>query len=441
MLVMKFGGTSVADAQRIRAVAGIVRSRLNQRPLVVVSAMAGVTDELVRLCDRAVSGKNDAGRLVERHFAVARELGLAPAVVQNDLLELDRTLGRVRRLGRTSARNRDLILSFGERLSSRLVAGCLVNMGIPARPVMSYEAGMVTDDEFGNAEPLPEARRHLGRVLRKVKGVGVITGFLGRNRAGSITTLGRGGSDFTASLVGSALGASEVEIWTDVSGVMSADPRVVPEAHTIRRLSFAEGAELAYFGAKVLHHKTLFPAMAADIPVRVLNTCDPDDPGTVVTRKARGSTGAVKAIACKKGISVVNVVSTRMLLAHGFLARLFKVFADHSIVVDVLSTSEVSVSLTVDRTERLADTVRDLARFAEVRVTGGRALISVVGDGLAHRPGLAGRVFSALGKKGVNVEMISQGASRNNLSLVVNDNEADRCVRSLHREIFGRRRR
>ena len=349
-------------------------------------------------------------------------------------------LRRVRRSRRVSARDRDLVLSFGERLSSALVAGFLARAGIAARPVMSYRAGMVTDDCFGAAEPLPEARRRLRYTLQAARGVSVVTGFLGRTRTDEITTLGRGGSDFTASFIGAALKVREIEIWTDVPGVMSADPRIVPEAHTIRHLSFAEGAELAYFGAKVLHPKTLLPAISLDIPVRVLNTDDPASPGTVVTRQANKSEEVVKAIACKKGISVVNVVSTRMLLAHGFLSRLFKVFADHRIVVDVLSTSEVSVSLTVDRDERLQDAVNELARFSEVQVQAKRALISVVGEGLARRTGLAGRVFSALGDEGVNVEMISQGASKTNLSLVARNSEADRCVRRLHREFFGKNR-
>lgn len=441
MIVMKFGGTSVGDARRIRAVSEIVRSRLSKRPVVVVSAMAGVTDALIGLYQEALRGRGNAEALRERHLLVLRELGLPRDVLQSDLQELNETLRAIHRERIVQANDRDLVLSFGERLSSKLVSGSLIREGIPSVPVMSYEAGLVTDESFGSAEPKLLALRNLKRTLGKMSAVPVVTGFLGRTRKGEITTLGRGGSDFTAALVGAALGAEEVQIWTDVNGVLSADPKVVPEAHTIRHLSFAEAAELAYFGAKVLHPKTLLPAMQKDIPVRVLNTHQPEHPGTVVTRMARTSDEIVKAIACKQGIIVVNVVSTRMLLAHGFLANLFQVFKKHRIAVDLLATSEVSVSLTVDREEHLKEAVGDLEHFSEVQVKKGRALICVVGEGLAHYSGLAGKVFSALGKEKINVEMISQGASKINLSFVVKGDEAELGVRRLHWELFGRRRR
>jgi aspartate kinase len=438
MIVMKFGGTSVGDAKKIRLVAEIVRSSLPKSPVVVVSAMSGVTDQLIGLYNQAVFGKATGQRLFEKHLLAEKQLGLPQSTLHSDLQSLDKTLREIRLKRIPRAKDRDLILSFGERLSSRLVSGCLSQQGIPSVPVMSYEAGLVTDDSFGNAEPKPKALRNLKKALEKVPAVPVVTGFLGRTEKGEITTLGRGGSDFTAALVGAALDAAEVQIWTDVNGVMSADPKVVPEAHTIRHLSFAEAAELAYFGAKVLHPKTLLPAMQMDIPVRVLNTHEPTYPGTVVTLMARTSDEIVKAIACKRGIIVVNVVSTRMLLAHGFLANLFQVFKKHHIAVDLLATSEVSVSLTVDHEERLKAAVKELERFSEVQVKKGRALICVVGEGLAHYSGLAGKVFSALGKEKINVEMISQGASKINLSFVVKTEQADPGVRRLHREFFGR---
>jgi aspartate kinase len=441
MVVMKFGGTSVGDARRIESVAGIVRTRLRRKPIVVVSAMAGVTDGLISLYNQAVRGKGNGQSLIARHLAAARELGLLRKAIQSELQALVETLGEVRLKRTPSPRDRDLVLSFGERLSARLVAGCLSQWKIPAAPVMTYEAGLVTDGNFGSAEPLPETMGNLRKSLARVKGVPVVTGFLGRTREGAITTLGRGGSDFTAALVGAAVGAEEVEIWTDVNGVLSADPKVVPEAHTIGHLSFSEAAELAYFGAKVLHPKTLWPAMQKDIPVRVLNTHNPGHAGTVVTRRARRSEEVVKAIAWKKGITVVNVVSTRMLLAHGFLAKLFQVFADHRIAVDLLATTEVSVSLTVDDAERLGAAVKELKTFSDVKVKKGRTLICIVGDGLAHSPGVSGKVFGALGRKGTNVEMISQGASKINLSFVVRGEEAEPSVRILHQEFFKRRTR
>lgn len=441
MVVMKFGGTSVGDARRIKSVAGIVRSRLRRKPIVVVSAMAGVTDGLVALYEEAVSDRGNEKALKEKHLQTAQSLGLSKEELKGELQKLSDVLEGIRKRRTGTREERDLVLSFGERLSARLVAGCLDRQGIPAFPVMSYQAGLLTDSDFGSAEPLPEATGNLKKSLCRMVGVPVITGFLGRTREGAITTLGRGGSDFTAALVGAALEVQEVEIWTDVYGVMSADPKVVPGAHTIANLSFSEAAELAYFGAKVLHPKTLLPAMRRGIPVRVLNTHDPSHPGTVVTRLARRSEEVVKAIACKKGITVVNVVSTRMLLAHGFLAKLFQVFADHRIAVDLLATTEVSVSLTVDQADRLTDAVKEMKAFAEVEVQKGRALIAVVGEGLAHSPGVSGKVFGVLGKEKINVELISQGASKINLSFVVQGEEAEACVGRLHEEFFGRRTR
>ncbi len=439
MIVMKFGGTSVGDARSIRAAVGIVRSRLERRPVVVVSAMAGVTDALIAAWERASRGRGAGGSIAARHLAAARDLGLPLQDVRGEARGMEAALAAVRGRRGSSAADRDRIVSFGERLSAHLVAGALHSAGVEAAAAPAGDAGLVTDAAFGEAEPLPEAYPALRRGLRRRPGVPVVTGFIGRTRDGRPTTLGRGGSDYTAAILAAALGAEEVEIWTDVSGVMSADPRVAPEARTIERLSFAEAAELAYFGAKVLHPKTLLPAMAAEIPVRVLNTGDPAHPGTLITRAATRSRGVVKAIASKKHIIVVDVVSTRMLLAHGFLARLFQVVADRGVVVDLVSTSEVSVSMTVDRGDRLREAVREIRRFAQVRINRDRAVVCVVGEGLGQVPGLAGKVFSTLGREGINVEMISQGASKLNISFVVRGDQADGAVRALHRRFFRAR--
>jgi aspartate kinase len=268
----------------------------------------------------------------------------------------------------------------------------------------------------------------------------VVTGFLGRTEDGRITTLGRGGSDYTASLVGAAVGASEVQIWTDTSGLLSADPDVVPGARPVPRLTFAEASELAYFGARVLHPKTLLPAIKHGIPVRVLNTSRPEDPGSLITPATEPGAipGVAKSIACKKGITAVTIASTRMLLAHGFLARVFEVFGRHRVVVDLVTTSEVTISVTVDDTARLAAALAELEGIGEVTVRHGLAVVAVVGERAPYRVGLAGRVFDLLGREGVGIEMISQGASRVNLSFVVREDEAEKCVRLLHDEFLAR---
>jgi aspartate kinase len=263
----------------------------------------------------------------------------------------------------------------------------------------------------------------------------VVTGFIGRTVDGRPTTLGRGGSDFSAAVLGAALGAEEIQIWTDTSGMLSADPRIVPEARPVPRLTFAEASELAYFGARVLHPKTLLPAMERGIPVRVLNTASPADPGSLITATAGATPDhwRVKSIASKKGITAVTIASSRMLLAHGFLARVFEVFGRHHVVVDLVTTSEVSISVTVDDTSRLDAAIAELEAIGSVEVRRDLALVAVVGEGAPQRIGLAGHVFTLLGGVGVGVEMISQGASRVNLSFAVREDEADRVVRLLHR--------
>jgi aspartate kinase len=412
--------------------------------VVVVSALSGVTDLLVRFA-REPGARGDLARgLEDRHRTLAREIGVAESVIE-PVLEAFRTEIRgwdgpaaPRSPGEDAAIDRralDRLLSFGERLAAALFAAELERRGVPARAVDAGEVGMITDENFGGALPLPEAYAALNAALAGRPPVPVVTGFIGRTRSGETTTLGRGGSDFSASILGAALGAEEIQIWTDTSGMMSSDPRIVPEARAVARLSFAEAAELAYFGAKVLHPRTILPAVERGIPVRVLNTRRPEDPGSLIAAETETSeaTWRIKSIACKKGITSVTVDPTRMLMAYGFLARVFEVFGRHRIAVDLVTTSEVSISLTVDDTGRLDDAVRELEGIGHVMVKRGLAVVAVVGEGAATRIGLAGHVFTLLGGVGIGVEMISQGASRINLSFVVKMGDADRAVRLLHR--------
>ena len=282
---------------------------------------------------------------------------------------------------------------------------------------------------------MPESAPRLRETLGEWPPLFVVTGFLGSTADGRTTTLGRGGSDYSAALIGAALGAEEIQIWTDTSGMLSADPRIVPEARPVPHLSFAEASELAYFGARVLHPKTLLPAIEKEIPVRVLNTARPHDPGSRITASAGEMAGGwrVKSIACKKDVTAVTIASTRMLLAYGFLARVFEVFGRHHLVVDLVTTSEVSISVTVDDVSRLDDAIAELEGIGRVEVRRGLAVVAVVGEGAPTRLGLAGHVFTLLGGVGIGVEMISQGAPRVNLSFVVREADADPAVRLLHR--------
>ena len=435
MLVLKFGGTSVGVPEHAERALDIVCARLEHDPMVVVSALSGVTNMLVELCRGGVARGLLLSTLRERNVEHARALGVNAEVVLPLLAELTADSALAQERDVLSRSDRDRILAFGERLAAALFAAALAARGVRAHAVHAGEAGLVTDDRFGQAHPLPEAPARLRTGLGAKRGVAVITGFIGCTADGRTTTLGRGGSDYSAAYIGSALGAREIQIWTDTSGMLSADPRVVPEARPVPRLSFAEACELAYFGAKVLHPKTLLPAMERGIAVRILNTARPDDPGSLITADAEPSAEGwrVKSIASKQGITAVTIASTRMLLAHGFLARVFEVFGRHHVVVDMVTTSEVSISVTVDDVSRLPDALAELEAIGRVEVRTGLAVVAVVGEGAPTQVGLAGHVFTLLGGVGVPVEMISQGASRVNLSFVVAEAHAARVVRLLHR--------
>jgi len=436
MIVMKFGGTSVGIPAHFAVATRLVAERAARDPVVVVSALSGVTNLLADYC-RAGAGREElARRITDRHTEFIWAVGVPPAAVA-EALDAWREETRRPRPGDApiGGADRDRVLSHGERLSAAIFAAGLAARGVAATPVDAGAAGLVTDDRFGAAHPLPEAFERLRGSLAARPPVPIVTGFIGRTADGRPTTLGRGGSDYSAALLGAALGATEIQIWTDTSGMLSADPRIVPEARVVPRLSFAEASELAYFGARVLHPKTLLPAIEREIPVRVLNTTRPDDPGSLITPLAAAGDlpWQVKSIACKKGVTAVTIASTRMLLAHGFLARVFEVFGRHHVVVDLVTTSEVTISVTVDDTTHLEAAMAELEGIGRIEVRRDLAVVAVVGEGAPQKLGLAGHLFTLLGGVGVGVEMISQGASRVNLSFVVREEDADRAVRLLHR--------
>jgi len=439
MIVQKFGGTSVGGADPIRRLARIVSSSLPRKPLVVVSAVGGVTNKLFALGELARAGaewKPDLEAIEEQHRALVAELGLSAALVEKLLSELSDLVRGIALIRELTPRTLDQLASFGERLSARIVAAQLSKEGIEARALDAWEAGLVTDGRFGCARPLPQSESSIRAALSGVRGVPVITGYIAHDAQGSITTLGRGGSDFSAAIFGAAMGVEEIQIWTDVDGVMSADPRIVPEARFVPTLSFAEAAELAFFGAKVLHPATMVPAIGKGIPIRVLNSFRPEFAGTTVVPRLSPSDRAVKSVTSKERIAVVNIVAAPMLLQYGFLERIADVFARHEIVVDMIATSEVSVALTTDATARLDPVCNELARFSEVSVAREVALVSVVGEELQDSLHVPREVLEVLDTLGVRVEMISYGATRNNLSLVVPRERVREAVRALHTRLF-----
>lgn len=449
MIVMKFGGTSVEDARAMNNVIEIVAKSRQRHPVVVLSAIAGATNTLLQSAQLAVEGKlNEANTLLngllERHVIILENLINDRTTIQELILDIRRRFDELKNLcqgiailGELTNRSLDAIASVGERLSSMIIAQAMRERNLPVELVNARDF-MITDDQFTNAAPLFNhiEDRTKALILPHIrKGTIVVTqGFLGATTKGITTTLGRGGSDYSAAIIGAVLDAEEIQIWTDVDGVLTADPRIVPSAKKLKVISFREASELAYFGARVLHPSTILPAVKKKIPVFVLNSKRPNSNGTQIAASPPKSNAAVKSIASKKGITVINIQSTRMLMAYGFLESIFSVFHKHKTSVDLVSTSEVAVSLTIDNIARLEEIVTDLEDFAEVSVYNGKAIICIVGEQMHSTVGVADRIFRALGD--INVMMISQGASEINMSLVIDEAHINESVRRLHAEFF-----
>ncbi len=440
MIVMKFGGTSVESAEAITRVASIVQARLAQKPVVVVSAMGKTTNKLLAMAATAVSGDRDRALIqVEElhafHLREAQGLGVDKEIDEHfdELTELAKGLAI---MGELTPRATDAISAYGERLSSIVVAAQFRKLGMKAAHLDSREV-IVTDRRHTQAAPLfaPTNAKLQARVPAMLADhVVVMGGFIASTEDGVTSTLGRGGSDYTASIVGAGIGADEIQIWTDVDGMLTTDPTILKGVHRVRVCSFAEAAELAYFGAKVLHPATVLPAIEKNIPVRILNSRRPEVEGSLIVSDPPPSKNPVRVIACKKNITLVNVVSSRMLMAHGFLLRIFEVFNRYETPVDMLATSEVSVSLTIDNARALPAIQKELEAFAEVSVEEGLAIICLVGENLRRHANAAARAFTAL--DGIKPHMVSQGASELNIGMVIRAQDLTRAVESLHREFF-----
>ena len=457
---MKFGGTSVADGAAIERLMSIVRAARQvaiqpespdwRGPVVVVSALGGVTDRLLGVAAEAGAGDADGARdhlraLRARHIDVtaivsdAAERAAVEQFIARECDELERIAGALGVLREVTPRWLDAIAATGEILSSRLVAGALRAHGLAAEWVDARHA-IVTNAEHTAAAPLEtETAAALARTIDPLladRRIPVVGGFVGATREGVTTTLGRGGSDYSAAIIGAALDAREIQIWTDVDGMLTADPRLVQGVRLVPHLSFAEASELAYFGAKVLHPATIQPAVARDIPVRILNAQRPQDPvGTLITRSRPAGTGPLTAVASKRGVTVVDIASTRMLMAHGFLRRIFEVFEQHRTAVDVVTTSEVSVSVTIDDTRRLPDVIRTLGEVADVTREDDMAILCAVGDGLQHDPTFVRTLLDAVGD--VPVRMLSQAAARRNITMVLRDADLPATLARVHARFFG----
>jgi aspartate kinase len=459
MIVMKFGGTSVAGGERMEQVVELVQQAKQKHGgvVVVLSAMSGVTNALIEGANRAVCGdlkgaldqlsiisarhsetiENLFGRSREstgQHCHVAADLTMELQARINDLEVLYKGISY---LGELSRRSLDAVSGMGELLSSAIVARLAESKGLSAKWLDAREF-ILTDSAFGRANPVWEELTPLTKAaIEPVINSGTVVftqGFIAATTGGAFTTLGRGGSDYSASIIGVALDAEEIQIWTDVDGMMSADPRIVADAHLLPEVSFQEASELAYFGAKVLHPLTIKPAVEKKIPVSILNTLRPKSKGTVIKPTVE-SDELIRAVACKKNITAIFISSPKMLMSYGFLSKVFAVFEKYQTPIDIITTSEISVSLTIDQTDQVRSIVKELSEYGEVKIMTGMAIVSVVGRHYRQETGIAGQVFNAL--RDVNIIMISGGASDINITFVVAEQDADLALKKLHAEFFG----
>lgn len=442
-VTMKFGGSSLANADRIHHVTQLIKDQIKAgyRPRAVIcSAMGKTTNSLLSAGDFALEGRVNIDAIRTLHNACFDEFDLSESVrkeVSFLLDECEDMLNGVRLIQELSPKSLDQLVSYGERCSVRMVAARLNQIGVPAQAFDAWDAGILTDSNFGDAKLLPtseDAIRNAFQNRMDPDVVAIVTGFIGHDPNGKITTLGRGGSDLTATAIGAACGLDEIQVWKDVDGILSADPRLVENAIPVDDVSYDEASELAYFGAQVLHPIAMQPAMKYDVPVRVKNSYNPSAPGTVIRRREGPAPRLVTAITCKRNIQLLDIESTQMLGAYGFLANVFKDLEHHRLSVDVLASSEVSVSLTLDKkqsVDQIRSAVKDLSAYSNVKTKQDRAILTLITDVERSSEVLATafRVFNSLD---IKVEMMSQGASKVNISFVLQNNQIDDAILNLH---------
>jgi aspartate kinase len=444
MVVMKFGGSSVANAERIRWVTRIVKDQLERRPVLVLSAMGDTTDHLLEAAEDALKGGLvSVEKIEELHLKTMEELELKASVqgeINSLLNELRSLLTGISLIRELTGRTRDYLVSFGERLSVRIAAAYLKSQHIEGRAIDAWDAGFLSDSNFTAAELVKESWDLIPKALLPLVEGGalpVVTGFIAKDAKGNITTLGRGGSDLTAAMIAAACGAEEAQVWKDVDGILTADPRIVPEARPVERVTYDEAAELAYFGAQVLHPRAMLPCMKTGTPVLVKNSYNLKAPGTRIVATLDKKTWPVQAITSRKNVTLVDIASTRMLGQYGFLAEVFSCFARYGISVDMVATSEVSISLTLDAAHDLEALKGELSGIAKVEIKAGMAIVTIIGD-VRRSSEILQRAFGVCAGLGVQVQMVSQGASKVNISFIVNNTQAQEVVRALHKNFFDK---
>lgn len=441
MIIAKFGGKSVATAKNIRTISEVAKKELPKKPVIVVSALSQVTNMILELADADSSEFNNIFEKIKKtHFDLTNSIW--GENTPDEVAEyLNQHLERVKLLAKKKNKSKadlDKIVVNGEMMSSCIIANALKLYGINAKQILATDL-IVTNDEFGGAdflskETVKKTKEVINPLLKKGV-VPVVTGFMGATKKGEPTTLGRGGSDYSATILGFVLSASEIQIWTDVDGIFSADPGVVRNAKLLKEVTFLEASELAYFGAKVLHPRTMRPARRAGIPMRIINTMNPKGRGTIIDNLSNNRR-EIKAITSKKRTELINLYSSDMLFSKGFLAKIFSIFAKYNISVDLVGVSEVSVSVTLENHEMLKPALSELSQFTSVAKIPDFGIVSLVGEGIVEIPGIMKKIFSALDENNIPIKMISLGATDVNISLVVPSEKIETAVEKLHDKIL-----
>lgn len=441
MIILKFGGTSVSSTKSLKTIVDIVKDSKNKKPVIVVSAISGVTDLLLSLLKNKGNRETIMKQIENLHLNLIEDYYGTVLTEQRDYI-LD-CLKKVNKLLNGNVNNLELcdeIISFGEIMSSYIIANILNGSNINAKQIIATSL-IVTNDHFGSAEFLSSETQAQTKQtmipLVKKRIVPVVTGFIGQTKNGKITTLGRGGSDYTAAILGFSLSASEIQIWTDVDGIFTSDPKLIKQAKVISDVSYKEASELAAFGAKILHPRTIRPAISSGIPVRVLNTFNPTAKGTIIKNRDRQKSHIV-AIASKRKITLVTIYSTDMLLNKGFLVRVFSIFSKYNISIDLVSVSEVSISASLDNDENLDKAIKELEQFATITTTRSLGMISLIGEKIVNVKNILKQIFSILDSSNIEVKMISLGATDINISLVLPSLKIDKSVNLLHEALINK---
>ncbi len=440
MIVMKFGGNSLATSEKILRCIGLVRREIDRRPIVVVSACGKTTNNLLLAAHAALRGEVGIEPIEGFHRGLMEDLGLGFELLEPLMEDLSALLMGVSLTRELTSRTRDLMMSFGERISTRIVAAAMTKEGIEALAVNAFEIGLVTTAEHGCATPLPEAEEKIAESLGGIAKLPVVTGFLGVDCKGTITTLGRNGSDYSATIIAAAVDASEVQIWTDVNGVMTCDPSLDDSAASLSLLSFEEASELAYYGAQVLHQNTLVPTMRKGIPVRVLNTNNPADSGTLIVSTPEVTTRIAKSVVYKEDVCLINLTSPRLTSAVELLSSSLDILRAAGVGIHMATTSEATVSLVTTGGydhEALGAALEDLEGIARVEAEPGKAIICVVGEELKGKAGVLGKIFGAVSSRGIKAKMVSQSASEINVAFLVDNVELKSAVRALHEIVLA----